>query len=179
MKITGRIILLISLTLFSLILSAQSSITIKRDSYLETNAACPKTQYQYWVDTKANYGNYKWEITGGSFIHFGQSVKEIFLPNVSTVIVVWDNVMSIGGNAPKGTITVSVYNKDLSDEILDKGNRNQDIKSLKDLIPPSLSSSSTSTQLNFGEQEVKVHLDGAFNFPGIKKNGFPVPVTKY
>lgn len=47
------------------------------------------------------------------------------------------------------------------------------------MIPPSLSSSASSLRLNFGEQEVRVYLIGAFNFPGIRKNGFPVPVIQY
>lgn len=114
MKITRKIICLICCIFCGMLLFGQGSVTIYRDSYLETNAACPKTEYQYWVDTKPNYGNYEWKITGGSFKHFGQNVKEINLPNISSVIVVWDNVVSSGGNAPKGTITLNVYNKDQS-----------------------------------------------------------------
>lgn len=59
------------------------------------------------------------------------------------------------------------------------GKRDQEIKSLKDMIPPSLNSSVSPPRLNFGEQEVRVYLSGAFNFPGIKQNGFSVPVTQY
>ncbi len=179
MKTFKKIFSIVSFLILGGSLLGQDSVTILRDSYLDSNAACPKTEYQYWVDTKPNYGNYEWKITGGSFIHLGQNVKQIFLPNTSSVIVVWENVKSNNGNAPKGTITLNIYKKSAPSEISGKGNRSQEIKSLKDMIPPSLSSNAHSSKLNFGEQEVKVYLDGAFNFPGIKKNGFPVPVTQY
>ncbi len=125
------------------------------------------------MDTKSSYGNYEWKITGGSFIHFGQNVKEIFLSNVPSVMVVWDNVKSSGGNAPKGTITLNVYKKNEPSQVEDKDKRDQEIKSLNDMIPPSLSSNATSPRLNFGEKEVKVYLDGPFNYPGIKKKWLP------
>jgi|SRR5690554_4262354 len=179
MKNFKKIISLVSFVILGGSLFGQGSVTIHRDSYLDSNAACPKTEYQYWVDTKLSYGNYEWKITGSSFIHFGQNVKEIFLPNVPSVMVVWDNVKSSGGNTPKGTITLNIYKKNDPSQVEDKDKRDQEIKSLNDMIPPSLSSSATSPQLNFGEQEVKVYLDGPFNYPGIKKNGFPVPVTQY
>lgn len=179
MNILRKIVCIVFFVFFCVLLFGQGSIAIYSESYLETSAACPKTDYQYWVDTKPNYGNYEWKITGGSFKHFGQNVKEINLPNISSVIVMWDNVKSSGGNAPKGTITLNVYNKDQPSNIIDKGKREQEIKSLKDLIPPSLSSSASPPVLKWGEQQVKVFLIGAFNFPGIMKNGFPVPVTQY
>ena len=154
MKNLKKITCLISFIFCGMALLAQGSITIHRDSYLEENAACPKTEYQYWVDTKSNYGNYEWKITGGSFIHFGQKVKEIFLPNTSSVTVIWDNVKSNGGNAPEGTITLNVYNKDFPSQIENKDKRDQVIKSLNDRLPPPLRCSTTPL-LSFGEQEIK------------------------
>lgn len=180
MKITRKIICLICCIFCGMLLFGQGSVTIYRDSYLETNAACPKTEYQYWVDTKPNYGNYEWKITGGSFKHFGQNVKEINLPNISSVIVVWDNVVSSGGNAPKGTITLNVYDKNETSNIIDKGNRDQDIKSLNGIIPDDLVSAPASTTVPRGSQGLKVYLKTPLNFPGIKlPNGMPVSVSKY
>ncbi len=94
---------------------------------------------------------------------------------------VWNNVASKDRKAPVGTITIDTYQSEslIKDNIIGVGKREQEIKSLKDMIPPSLSSNATSPRLNFGEKEVKVYLDGPFNYPGIKINGFPVPVTQY
>ena len=79
MNILRKIVCIVFLVFFCVLLFGQGSIAIYSESYLETSAACPKTDYQYWVDTKPNYGNYEWKITGGSFKHFGQNVKEINL----------------------------------------------------------------------------------------------------
>ena len=70
MKNFKKIISLVSFVILGGSLFGQGSVTIHRDSYLDSNAACPKTEYQYWVDTKSSYGNYEWKITGSSFIHF-------------------------------------------------------------------------------------------------------------
>lgn len=80
------------LFLLSFTVYCQENVTIQRDSYLSTNAACPKTDYQYWISTKSNYGKYEWKITGGSFRYSGNLVKEINAFYVSSVTVIWDNV---------------------------------------------------------------------------------------
>ena len=143
---------------------------------------CPKEDHSYWLDNGeilSYFDMYEWKITGGHFKEFGQEVKEIYRPNVTSVTVVWDNVKSIAGKAPKGTITVKVNDKNNASKIVGEGKLEQEIKSLNDIIPPSLRSSISPPLLNFGEQEVIVSLTGAFSFPGIRKNGVPVLVTEY
>ena len=54
MKNFRNIICLIAISLFVQGMVA-AIIPIKRNAELE-NFACPKTEYQYWVDTKENYG---------------------------------------------------------------------------------------------------------------------------
>lgn len=180
MNIFKKIVCVVCLISCGMSLFGQGTVTINRESYLNTNAACPKTEYQYWVDTKPNYGNYEWKITGGSFKHDGKSVKEINLSNISSVIVVWDNVKSSEGNAPKGTITLNIYKKNKPSEIEDNGKRDQNIKSLNDILPGDLISDPTSTSIPYGVKSVKLYLKTPLNFPGIKlPNGMPVPVNKY
>jgi hypothetical protein len=169
----------------------KDNITIFRDDYLVQNAACPMTEYTngYWVEAKSNYKVYEWKITGGSFKdNFGQLKDKIIIYQNEIVLgrsyvtVIWNNVKSKDGKeAPKGTVTIDAYKNEtlIEENIIGSGKREQEIKSLKDMIPPSLSSSASSPRLNFGEQEVRVFLSGAFNFPGIRKNGFPVSVTQY
>lgn len=180
MNTIRKIICIVCFVFLGILLFGQGSITIYRDSYLDTNAACPKTEYQYWVDTKPNYGNYEWKITGGSFKHSGQNVKEINLPNISSVIVIWDNVKSSGGNIPKGTITLNVYDKVQTSKVVGNDKRDQDIKSLNDILPDNLVSDPASTSIPYGVKSVKVYLKTPLNYPGIKlSNGMPVPVNKY
>jgi len=173
-------------------LSVKGEITVFRSQFLADNAACPKTTYAdgYWVNVDSRFKAYEWKITGGSLIdRYGQPKDKIIIygneifqgQSEIYVTVIWNNVASKDDKAPKGTITINAY-KDESlteSDILDKGKSDQEIKSLKDMRPPSLDSSVSPPILNFGEQEVRVYLSGAFNFPGVKVNGFPVPVTKY
>lgn len=173
-------------------LSIKGEITVFRTQFLDKNAACPKAQYTdgYWVNVDNRFKAYEWKITGGSFIDkLGQPKdniivyqNEIFSGQSRVyVTVVWNNVASKNDKAPTGTVTINAYKNDnlIESNIIDKGKWEQDIKSLKDIRPPSLDSSISPPILNFGEQDVRVFFIGPFNFPGIKSNGFPVPVTQY
>ena len=147
-----NIICLVALSLFLQGLVA-ATIPIKRNAELE-NFACPKTEYQYWVDTKDIYGKYEWKITGGYFIKWGQNVTEISETNWANVIVVWNNVKSTNGNVPKGTITLTVYNKNYINQIVDNGSTDQKIKSLNDILPQTPQSAETA--INYGIQTIRV-----------------------
>jgi len=68
MRHCRKIINLVIFTLFTIILRGQGVIDILDGNSLDKMSACPKTEYQYWVDTKPNYGIYEWKITGGSFV---------------------------------------------------------------------------------------------------------------
>jgi hypothetical protein len=113
-----------------------AEITIYGSSYIENNAACPKTEYGYWVEAKNNYERYEWKITGGHFIRYGQKVTELNGAEWQSVGVVWSNVAVAGNNAPTGTITVKVYFQNTSTSVFDRGSKSQPIKSLNDILPP-------------------------------------------
>ena len=152
---------------------------------------CPKTEYSsgYWIETMDKYAVYKWKITGGFFKdHFGQLKDEIIIYKTEIystylyVSVIWNNIPSKDGKAPKGTVSIDTYkNETIQDKyIIGSGKREQEIKSLNDIIPPSLTSNApTSPQIDFGMQGIKVSFTGPFYYPGIKNNGNPVPVTQF
>lgn len=192
MRLLNKMTLLcLILCFFKLNVLGKDNITIHRTSYLENAAACPKIEYSsgYWIETKNNYAAYKWKITGGSFKdQFGQLKDEIiiyktaFFPTYLYVSVIWNNVASKNGKAPKGTVSIDAYkNETIQDEyIIGSGKREQEIKSLKDIIPPSLTSNApTSPQIDFGTHGVKVSFTGPLYYPGIKNNGNSVPVTQF
>ena len=175
MNNSRNIICLVALSLFLQGLVA-ATIPIKRNAELE-NFACPKTEYQYWVDTKDIYGKYEWKITGGYFKKWGQNVTEISETNWANVIVVWNNVKSTNGNVPKGTITLTVYNKNYINQIVDNGSTDQKIKSLNDILPQTPQSAETA--INYGIQTIRV-TGQSINYPGLTyPNGMPIPVNKY
>ena len=153
MKNFRKSICFVMINLFVQILFA-GEITIYRDNYLNNNAACPKTEYQYWVDTKENYGRYEWKITGGYFEKWGQRVTEIYEFNWANVTVVWNNIKSTNGNTPKGTITLKIYNKNNQSTVVDNGSSEQKIKSLNEILPRTPQSSETA--LNYGIQTIRV-----------------------
>jgi len=151
----------------------------------------PKTEYLngYWVEAKSNYKVYEWRIIGGSFKDkFGQLKDNLIIyqneivSGNSLVTVIWKNVKSNNGKAPKGSITINTYQNETltSGNINGRGKIEQEIKSLNDIIPGNLVSDPISTTIPIGSQSVKVFLEEDFNFPGIKlPNGMPVPVLKY
>ena len=153
MKNFRKSICFVMINLFVQILFA-GEITIYRDNYLNNNAACPKTEYQYWVDTKDIYGKYEWKITGGYFKKWGQNVTKISETNWANVTVVWNNIKSTNGNTPKGTITLKIYNTNNQSTVVDNGVIEQKIKSLNEILPQTPQSSETA--LNYGIQTIRV-----------------------
>ncbi len=111
--------------------------------------------FSYWeFDTKENYGRYEWKITGGYFEKWGQRVTEIYEFNWANVTVIWNNVKSINGSVPKGTITLNIYNKNDQSTVVDNGSSEQKIKSLNEILPQTPQSSETA--LNYGIQTIRV-----------------------
>ena len=140
-----------------------ATIPINRNTELE-NFACPKTEYQYWVDTNDTYDKYEWKITGGYFKKWGQNVTEIYETDWANVTVVWNNVKSTNGNTPKGTITLKIYNKNNQSTVVDNGSIEQKIKSLNDILPQTPQSAETA--INYGIQTIRV-TGQAINIQGI------------
>ena len=55
---------------------------------------------------------------------------------------------------PKGTITLTVYNKNYINQIVDNGSTDQKIKSLNDILPQTPQSAETA--INYGIQTIRV-----------------------
>ena len=159
----------------------QTTVSIQRDTYLDQNPACPKKQYQYWVDRKPDYGVYEWKITGGYFVDFGQKTSQITRVDVPYVTVEWNNISHKDAKtAPVGHITLKINHKIISSRVVAKGTRSQEIYSLKDVIPQGLECRPSTTSIAYGEKEIKVYLTGGYlYFPGITKNGQRIPVLRY
>ena len=65
---------------------------------------------------------------------------------------------------PKGTITLTVYNKNYINQIVDNGSTDQKIKSLNDILPQTPQSAETA--INYGIQTIRV-TGQAINIQGI------------
>ena len=77
---------------------------------------------------------------------------------------------------PKGTITLTVYNKNYINQIVDNGSTDQKIKSLNDILPQTPQSAETA--INYGIQTIRV-TGQSINYPGLTyPNGMPIPVNK-
>lgn len=161
-----------------LLMSINAQVKIKPASGT-SEYACPKDIRNYSIESQNNYGLIVWKVAGGHFNSADSGIKEIS-SYANSVNVFWENVKSINGSTPTGTLEVEVYNKITPTQKIGADKYTQPIKSLNDIIPGNLVSDPISTTIPIGSQSVKVFLEEDFNFPGIKlPNGMPVPVLKY
>ncbi len=133
-------------------INAQVKI-IPAQSFL--NYTCPNEVQSYSIESQNNYGLIVWKVSGGHFNSAGSGIKEIS-SFTNNVYVFWDNVKSIDGATPIGTLYVEVYNKFITSQKIGYDKYIQKIKSLNDINTNNLVSVPSSTILPRGTQVVKL-----------------------
>ena len=137
----------------------------------------PKMGYYYYVlDAGSNIARVNWTVSGGSF-SLGSSQTSIPGGNFYGITVYWDNVKSTNGSTPQGKLTAEVYYSSGVSGV-QSASYTQKIKSLNGVTPPSLTSK-TSTNLDYGVQNITVLLGQKFYYPGQTTTGDKNLVTKY
>ena len=136
----------------------------------------PKMGYYYVLDAGSNIARVNWTVSGGSF-SLGSSQTSIPGGNFYGITVYWDNVKSTNGSTPQGKLTAEVYYSSGVSGV-QSASYTQKIKSLNGVTPPSLTSK-TSTNLDYGVQNITVLLGQKFYYPGQTTTGDKNLVTKY
>lgn len=135
----------------------------------------PKVSYYYVLDAGSNISRVDWSVTGGSFSS-GASQTSIVGGNKYGINVYWDNVKSTNGSTPTGKLTAQVYYSSGSSGI-QTASLSQKIKSLKGITPPPIST--TSSNLDYGSQNITIRLDRIFYYPGQTTTGTKIEVPRY
>lgn len=128
----------------------------------------PKMGYYYVLDAGSNIARVNWTVSGGSF-SLGSSQTSIPGGNFYGITVYWDNVKSTNGSTPQGKLTAEVYYSSGVSGV-QSASYTQKIKSLNGVTPPSLTSK-TSTNLDYGVQNITVLLGQKFYYPGQTTTG--------
>lgn len=136
----------------------------------------PKMGYYYVLDAGSNIARVNWTVSGGSF-SLGSSQTSIPGGNFYGITVYWDNVKSTNGSTPQGKLTAEVYYSSGVSGV-QSASYTQKIKSLNGVTPPSLTSK-TSTNLDYGVQNITVLLGQKFYYPGQTTTGDKNLVTIY
>ncbi|MCK9414802.1 MAG: hypothetical protein M0Q53_21070 [Prolixibacteraceae bacterium] len=158
----NEFIMLIIGVFFSLTINAQLQI-----SYTPQDIVCPNFGTNYSYTSSLQTYSVTWTLSGGSFSATNPNVTS---STNSAVTVYWSNAVSTNNQAPKGTLKLTAnYTNGTQGEV----SISQNIKSLNGATPPALRSTS-STNLNMGNNTFRVYMNNTFYFPGIKQGGVAV-----